>query len=76
MYDLTYQIIKVTHLFNVYDDYEWSNYDADIFCFPLNSRGKIENEYDIVFYNNLTNTNKSIYSGIVFRGARIAETTV
>lgn len=53
--------IKITHNFFVFPDkYKNADYDADIFCLPLNAVGMVECDDEVVFFNNLSNRNKSI----------------
>lgn len=53
--------IKITHNFFVpRDKYKHADYDADMFCLPLNAVGVIESGDEVVFFNNLSNKNKSI----------------
>lgn len=53
--------IKITHHFLVpQDKYKYADYDADMFCLPLNTVGVIESDNEVVFFNNQSNKNKSI----------------
>ena len=53
--------IKITHFFDVpFERSRTTDYDADIFCLALKDDGLVDTNEDMVFYNNLSNGNKSI----------------
>lgn len=65
MHIITENYIKVTHLMEAdqHNHTFFSSTDdfiADMFCIALNNAGLIENDGDVVFYNNFSNENHSI----------------